>query len=70
MNDFLIKINEGNNNENDAYKEKNIIWLKKQIDELFPYKQKCLLLNKEINKLHMECDILQNKTEYSEQLIK
>ena len=71
INDFIIKISDKDNNEeNNSYKENNILWLKKQIDELFPYKQKCLLLNKEINKLQMECDILKNKTEYSNKLIK
>ena len=71
INDFIIKINDdGGNEEINSNKEKNILWLKKQIDELFPYKQKCLLLNKEINKLQMECDILKNKTEYSNKLIK
>ena len=71
INDFIIKISDKDNNEEiNSIKEKNILWLKKQIDEFFPYKQKCLLLNKEINKLQMECDILKNKTEYSNKLIK
>ena len=64
----FISIN--NYNNNNIYINNNIIWLKKQIDELFPYKKKCLILNKEINKLQIECDIIKNKSEYDNKIFK
>ena len=59
-----------NNYDNNKYINNNIIWLKKQIDELFPYKKKCLILNKEINKLQMQCDTIKNKSEYDNKIFK
>ena len=56
MNDFISKMKYDNEIKNKT--ENNIIWLKKQIDELFPYKKKCIMLNKEINKLQNQCDII------------
>ena len=68
MNDFISKI-KYDNNEIKNKTENNIIWLKKQIDELFPYKKKCIMLNKEINKLQNQCDIIKNKSEYNNKII-
>ena len=70
MNEFISKIKDENNNEKEIYLENKIIWLKKQIDELYPYKQKCLMLNKEINKIKMECELYKNKMEYNNKLCK
>jgi len=67
MNDFISKIKYDNEIKNKT--ENNIIWLKKQIDELFPYKKKCIMLNKEINKLQNQCDIIKNKSEYNNKII-
>ena len=67
MNDFISKIKYDNEIKNKT--ENNIIWLKKQIDELFPYKKKCIILNKEINKLQNQCDIIKNKSEYNNKII-
>ena len=67
MNDFISKIKYDNEIKNKT--ENNIIWLKKQIDELFPYKRKCIMLNKEINKLQNQCDIIKNKSEYNNKII-
>ena len=57
-------------NNNNIYINNNISWLKKQIDELFPYKTKCLLLNKEIIKLQNEMDLIKNKYEFDNKIIK
>ena len=67
MNDFISKIKYDNEIKNKT--ENNIIWLKKQIDELFPYKKKCIILNKEINKLQNQCNIIKNKSEYNNKII-
>ena len=67
MNDFISKIKYDNEIKNKT--QNNIIWLKKQIDELFPYKKKCIMLNKEINKLQNQCDIIKNKSEYNNKII-
>ena len=67
MNDFISKIKYDNEIKNKT--ENNIIWLKKQIDELFPYKKKCIMLNKEITKLQNQCDIIKNKSEYNNKII-
>ena len=67
MNDFISKIKYDNEIKNKT--ENNIIWLKKQIDEIFPYKKKCIMLNKEINKLQNQCDIIKNKSEYNNKII-
>ena len=63
--EFILKINNDNNNtyENEINIEKNINWLKKEIDELLPYKEKCLMLNKEINKLQIDIDMFKEKEE-------
>ena len=62
--EFILKINKDNNNyENEINIEKNINWLKKEIDELLPYKEKCLMLNKEINKLQIDIDMFKEKEE-------
>ena len=58
------------NNNNNIYINNNISWLKKQIDELFPYKTKCLILNKEIIKLQNEMDLIKNKYEFDNKIIK
>ena len=58
------------NNYNNIYINNNISWLKKQIDELFPYKTKCLILNKEIIKLQNEMDLIKNKYEFDNKIIK
>ena len=59
------------NNENDnIYINNNILWLKKQIDELFPYKKKCFILNKQIIKLQNEIDLIKIKFEFSNKIIK
>ena len=59
------------NNENDNINiNNNILWLKKQIDELFPYKKKCFILNKEIIKLQNEIDLIKNKLEFSNKIMK
>ena len=58
------------NFENNIYLNNNITWLKKQIDELFPYKKKCLILNKEIVKLQNEIDLIKNKFEFSNKIFK
>ena len=57
-------------NNNNIYINNNISWLKKQIDELFPYKTKCLILNKEIIKLQNEMDLIKNKYEFDKKIIK
>ena len=57
-------------NNNNIYINNNISWLKKQIDELFPYKTKCLILNKEIIKLQNEMDLIKNKYEFDNKIIK
>ena len=57
-------------NDNNIYINNNISWLKKQIDELFPYKTKCLILNKEIIKLQNEMDLIKNKYEFDNKIIK
>ena len=63
--EFILKINNDNSNayENEINIEKNINWLKKEIDELLPYKEKCLMLNKEINKLQIDIDMFKEKEE-------
>ena len=62
--EFILKINNDNNNyENEINIERNINWLKKEIDELLPYKEKCLMLNKEINKLQIDIDMFKEKEE-------
>ena len=66
MSQNLILRNSGNlSNNNNGLNEKNykdkIIWLEKQTEELIPFKQKCLLLNEQINKLQSENDFLKNK---------
>ena len=63
--EFILKINKDNSNtyENEINIEKNINWLKKEIDELLPYKEKCLMLNKEINKLQIDIDMFKEKEE-------
>ena len=63
--ELILKINNDNNNtyENEINIEKNINWLKKEIDELLPYKEKCLMLNKEINKLQIDIDMFKEKEE-------
>ena len=62
--EFILKINNDNNTyENEINIEKNINWLKKEIDELLPYKEKCLMLNKEINKLQIDIDMFKEKEE-------
>ena len=63
--EFILKINNDNNNnyQNEINIEKNINWLKKEIDELLPYKEKCLMLNKEINKLQIDIDMFKEKEE-------
>ena len=63
--EFILKINKDNYNtyENEINIEKNINWLKKEIDELLPYKEKCLMLNKEINKLQIDIDMFKEKEE-------
>ena len=58
------------NNNNNIYINNNISWLNKQIDELFPYKTKCLILNKEIIKLQNEMDLIKNKYEFDNKIIK
>ena len=58
------------NNDNNIYINNNISWLNKQIDELFPYKTKCLILNKEIIKLQNEMDLIKNKYEFDNKIIK
>ena len=57
-------------NDNNIYINNNISWLNKQIDELFPYKTKCLILNKEIIKLQNEMDLIKNKYEFDNKIIK
>ena len=57
-------------NNNNIYINNNISWLNKQIDELFPYKTKCLILNKEIIKLQNEMDLIKNKYEFDNKIIK
>ena len=68
--EFILKINNDNNNtyENEINIEKNINWLKKEIDELLPYKEKCLMLNKEINKLQIDIDMFKEKEELNKLL--
>ena len=63
--EFILKINKDNSNtyENEINIKKNINWLKKEIDELLPYKEKCLMLNKEINKLQIDIDMFKEKEE-------
>ena len=67
---FSSSNNYENNNDNNIYINNNISWLKKQIDELFPYKTKCLLLDKEIIKLQNEMDLIKNKYEFNNKIIK
>ena len=57
-------------NNNNIYINNNISWINKQIDELFPYKTKCLILNKEIIKLQNEMDLIKNKYEFDNKIIK
>ena len=47
-----------------------IIWLEKQIEELIPFKQQCLILNEQVNKLSSEVDIYKNKIEISTKIKK
>ena len=70
MDEIILKINNDNSNENDSFNENNINLLQKQIDELLPYKQKCLILNKEIDKLQIEFNMLKDKSEFENKLIK
>ena len=70
MDELILKINNDNTNENDSCNENNVNLLKKQIDELLPYKQKCLILNKEIDKLQIEFNMLKDKSEFENKLIK
>ena len=70
IDELILKINNNNSNENDSCKENNINLLQKQIDELLPYKQKCLILNKEIDKLQIEFNMLKDKSEFENKLIK
>ena len=51
------------------YKDK-IIWLIKQTEELIPFKQKCLLLNEQVNKLQTENEILNKSIDNMEKLCK
>ena len=67
--EFILKIN-NDNSESQLNYEKNITLLNKQIDELYPYKQKFFLLKEEINKLQIEYDILKDKSEYDIKIIK
>ena len=67
LNDFFNFIKNG---ENFDEKNKNILWLKKQIDELFPYKKKCLILNKEIIKLQTMNENLKNKYDIKDKIWK
>ena len=77
INDVLLKMSQNillknsgelSKNNNDLF-EKNykdkIIWLEKQIEELIPFKQQCLILNEQVNKLSSEVDIYKNKIEIS-----
>ena len=67
--EFILKIN-NDNSESQLNYEKNITLLNKQIDELYPYKQKFFILKEEINKLQIEYDILKDKSEYDIKIIK
>ena len=74
INDIILKMSQnlisqysenlGNNNilNEKKYKEK-IIWLESQIEELIPFKQKCLRLEEQIDKLQNENELLKNKNE-------
>ena len=77
INDVLLKMSQNillknsgelSKNNNDLfeknYKEK-IEWLEKQIEELIPFKQQCLILNEQVNKLSSEVDIFKNRIEIS-----
>jgi len=76
INDIILKMTQtiisrysGNFSNNDInnlneknYKDK-ITWLENQIEELIPFKQKCLYLNEQVNKLQNDNDFLKNKME-------
>ena len=73
VNDIILKITEFNNNNKELIEKNNnekINWLKIQIDELMPFKQKCLILNEQILKLQNENEILKNKCENTTKLSK
>ena len=80
INDVLLKMSQNillknsgelSKNNNDLfeknYKEK-IEWLEKQIEELIPFKQQCLILNEQVNKLSSEVDIFKNRIEISSKI--
>ena len=62
--------NKNNNNLNEKNYKDKIVWLEKQTEELIPFKQKCLLLNEQVNKLQSENEILKNKIDNLKKLSK
>ena len=54
---------ENNNNLNEQKYKDKITWLEKQIEELIPFKQKCLSLQGQIDKLQNENEFWKNKNE-------
>ncbi len=82
VNDIILKMSQNiilkssgelSKNNNDLceknYKDK-IVWLEKQIEELMPFKQKCLCLNEQVCKLNSDIEILKNKFDVSTKLYK
>ena len=73
INDIILKMSQnlitrysenlGNNNINEKKYKDKIIWLESQIEELIPFKQKCLRLQEQIDKLQNENEFFKNKNE-------
>ena len=82
VNDILLKISQNSilKNSGDLSKNGNLlfekdyrarnIWFEKQIEELMPYKQQCLILNEQVSKLSGEVNIYKNKIEISKKINK
>ena len=82
VNDILLKISQNFilKNSGDLSKNGNLlfvkdyqarnIWFEKQIEELMPYKQQCLILNEQVSKLSGEVNIYKNKIEISKKINK